>query len=50
MLNRQVDKELAEELNENFVELLFAPGYDEGALEILTSKPNVRIIEDSERR
>ncbi len=50
VLNRRVDAELAEKLNENFVELLFAPGYGEGALEILQSKPNVRIIDDSERR
>jgi phosphoribosylaminoimidazolecarboxamide formyltransferase/IMP cyclohydrolase len=50
VLNRRVDAELAQKLNENFVELLFAPGYGEGALEILQSKPNVRIIDDSERR
>jgi phosphoribosylaminoimidazolecarboxamide formyltransferase/IMP cyclohydrolase len=50
VLNRPIDKGLAEDLNENFVELVFAPGYEEGALEILTSKPNVRIIEDAERR
>ena len=39
-----------EKLAENFVELLFAPGYTHEALEILRSKPNMRIIEDSERR
>ncbi|MEX0992834.1 MAG: bifunctional phosphoribosylaminoimidazolecarboxamide formyltransferase/IMP cyclohydrolase [Solirubrobacterales bacterium] len=50
VLNRKVTKELAQALNENFVELLFAPGYDEDSLEILQSKPNIRIIEDSERR
>jgi phosphoribosylaminoimidazolecarboxamide formyltransferase / IMP cyclohydrolase len=50
VLNRPVEKELAQRLNENFVEVLFAPGYGEGALEVLTSKPNVRIIEDAERR
>ena len=50
VLNRPIDKALADQLNENFVELVFAPGYDDGVLEILTSKPNVRIIEDSERR
>ena len=50
VFNRPIDKALAEKLNENFVELVFAPGYDEGALEILTDKPNVRIIEDAERR
>jgi phosphoribosylaminoimidazolecarboxamide formyltransferase/IMP cyclohydrolase len=45
-----VEADLAEKLNENFAELLFAPGYGEGALEILQRKPNVRIIDDSERR
>jgi phosphoribosylaminoimidazolecarboxamide formyltransferase / IMP cyclohydrolase len=50
VLNRRVDAELAEKLTENFVELLFAPGYGEGALEILQRKPNIRIIDDSERR
>jgi phosphoribosylaminoimidazolecarboxamide formyltransferase/IMP cyclohydrolase len=50
VLNRSVDKQLAHKLNENFVELLFAPGFGEGALEILQQKPNVRIIDDSERR
>ena len=50
VLNRPIDKALADALNENFVELVFAPGYEDGVLEILTSKPNVRIIEDAERR
>ena len=48
--NRRVDKPLAEKLNAMFVELVFAPGYDEDALEVLQSKENVRILEDSERR
>jgi phosphoribosylaminoimidazolecarboxamide formyltransferase/IMP cyclohydrolase len=33
-----------------FVELVFAPGYDDDALEVLTRKPNVRILDDAERR
>ena len=48
--NRQIDAELAKKLSEVFVELVFAPGYDEDALETLTRKPNVRILENSERR
>jgi phosphoribosylaminoimidazolecarboxamide formyltransferase/IMP cyclohydrolase len=32
------------------VELMFAPGYDPQALDTLRAKPNVRIMEDSERR
>jgi phosphoribosylaminoimidazolecarboxamide formyltransferase/IMP cyclohydrolase len=50
VLNGRVEKPLAEKLNENFIELLFAPGYDHEALEILQHKPNIRIVEDSERR
>jgi phosphoribosylaminoimidazolecarboxamide formyltransferase/IMP cyclohydrolase len=49
-LNRRVDKPLAEKLNEQFIEVLFAPGYDDAALEILTQKQNIRILEDNERR
>ena len=30
--------------------MLFAPGYEEGALEVLTRKPSIRILEDNERR
>jgi phosphoribosylaminoimidazolecarboxamide formyltransferase / IMP cyclohydrolase len=48
--NRSVDRELAQKLNETFVELVFAPGYDEDALEILTQKPNIRIMDNQERR
>jgi phosphoribosylaminoimidazolecarboxamide formyltransferase/IMP cyclohydrolase len=50
VLNRLVDRDLAERLSENFVEVLFAPGYGEGSLDILQRKPNIRIIDDSERR
>ena len=50
VLNREIDVPLAEKLAENFIELLFAPGYTHDALEILRAKPNMRIIEDSERR
>src|SRR3954471_15255248 len=48
--NRPVDAALAEKLSEIFVELVFAPGYEPEALEILTRKPNVRILENQERR
>jgi phosphoribosylaminoimidazolecarboxamide formyltransferase / IMP cyclohydrolase len=50
VLNRRVEKELAETLSEDFFELLFAPGYGEGALEVLQSRSNIRIIEDAEQR
>jgi phosphoribosylaminoimidazolecarboxamide formyltransferase / IMP cyclohydrolase len=48
--NRPVDVATAERLSEQFVEVLFAPGYEDGALEILTAKPSIRILEDDERR
>jgi phosphoribosylaminoimidazolecarboxamide formyltransferase/IMP cyclohydrolase len=49
-LNRQVDRALAEAMTGQFVELVFAPGYDDGALEVLATKPNLRILDDHERR
>ena len=48
--NRPVDRALAEKLSEIFVEAVFAPGYDEDALELLQQKPNVRLLENQERR
>ncbi len=50
VLNRPVDRALAEALVEQFVEVLFAPAYDEEALSVLETKPNLRILEDRERR
>jgi phosphoribosylaminoimidazolecarboxamide formyltransferase/IMP cyclohydrolase len=49
-LNRPVDQALAEALVGQFVEVLFARGYEEDALEVLASKPNMRILDDRERR
>jgi phosphoribosylaminoimidazolecarboxamide formyltransferase / IMP cyclohydrolase len=49
-LNREVGGALAERVNENFVEVLIAPGYDESALDILRQKEAIRILEDAERR
>ncbi len=49
-LNRPVDAELAAKLNEQFVEVLFARGYDDGALDVLGEKENTRILDDRERR
>ena len=50
VLNRRVDRETADAIAEQFVEVLFAPGFDDGALEVLSEKPNLRILEDRERR
>jgi phosphoribosylaminoimidazolecarboxamide formyltransferase/IMP cyclohydrolase len=49
-INRRVDRELAEALVGHFVEVLFARGYDDDALEVLADKPNVRLLDDRERR
>ena len=48
--NRPVERALAEKLNAMFVELVFAPGYDDDALEVLQRKENIRILEDAEKR
>jgi phosphoribosylaminoimidazolecarboxamide formyltransferase/IMP cyclohydrolase len=50
VLNRPVTEVLGERLAEQFVEVLFAPGYDKRALELLKQKPTTRILEDRERR
>jgi phosphoribosylaminoimidazolecarboxamide formyltransferase/IMP cyclohydrolase len=44
-LTRPVDAAAAEALSQLFVEVLFAPSYDEDALSILTQKPNVRLLQ-----
>jgi phosphoribosylaminoimidazolecarboxamide formyltransferase/IMP cyclohydrolase len=49
-LNRPVDRALGERLNENFVEVLIAPGYEDAALEVLQQKEAIRILEDTEQR
>jgi phosphoribosylaminoimidazolecarboxamide formyltransferase/IMP cyclohydrolase len=49
-LNRKVDRELAAALSQQFIEVLFARGYDEDALDVLSEKPNVRLLDDRERR
>ncbi len=48
--NRPVSKELAEALHENFVEVLIAPDYEHGALEVLQQKEAIRILCEEERR
>ena len=50
VLNREVDEELGERLAEQFVEVLFAPGYSDGALDALRRRQNTRILVDRERR
>jgi phosphoribosylaminoimidazolecarboxamide formyltransferase / IMP cyclohydrolase len=43
-LNRTVDRACAQALSGQFIEVLLAPGYDEGALEVLREKKNVRLL------
>jgi phosphoribosylaminoimidazolecarboxamide formyltransferase / IMP cyclohydrolase len=50
VLNRPVSAALGERLAEQFIEVLLAPGYDAVAVEALVRKPNVRVLNDMERR
>ncbi|MHB8868384.1 MAG: bifunctional phosphoribosylaminoimidazolecarboxamide formyltransferase/IMP cyclohydrolase [Thermoleophilia bacterium] len=50
VVNRPVDEELARALSTNFVEVLFAPAFVEESLEILTAKPDIRLLVDEEKR
>ncbi|MGB9668307.1 MAG: bifunctional phosphoribosylaminoimidazolecarboxamide formyltransferase/IMP cyclohydrolase [Thermosulfidibacteraceae bacterium] len=43
--NRVVERELARRVVGHFYEVLLAPGYTNEALEVLGSKPNLRVIE-----
>ena len=44
-INGTIDEELAEKLNEIFLEVIISYGYTEGALEILKKKKNIRLLE-----
>ena len=48
VLNRPVTKEIAEEMSQIFLEVVVAPSYDAEALEILTRKKNIRLLELSD--
>ena len=50
VLNRGVSAALGDLIAAQFVEVLFAPGYDEVALEALVQKQSIRILNDLERR
>lgn len=47
VLNRAVDKATAALIAENYLEVVAAPEYEEGSLEILKGRPNLRIIQVS---
>ena len=42
--NREVSVELAEQVAEIFTEVIIAPGYADGAVEVLARKKNVRVL------
>ena len=50
VVNRAVSAALGEALADQFVEVLFAPGYDEQAMEALARKTSMRVLNDTERR
>ncbi|MFF5001313.1 bifunctional phosphoribosylaminoimidazolecarboxamide formyltransferase/IMP cyclohydrolase [Streptomyces phaeochromogenes] len=43
-VNRPVSKEMAEQVAEIFTEVIVAPEYEDGALEALTKKKNIRVL------
>jgi phosphoribosylaminoimidazolecarboxamide formyltransferase / IMP cyclohydrolase len=49
-LSQRVDRATAEAVAEQFVEVVFAPGYDDDALEVLSAKRNLRILDNREPR
>ena len=43
--NREIDKKLASKINEIFIEIVMAPSFSKEAVEVLTTKKNIRILE-----
>src|SRR5467141_2362993 len=43
LLNRRVDKLTAEELTKTFVEVVYAPDYEESAISVLQAKKDIRV-------
>jgi phosphoribosylaminoimidazolecarboxamide formyltransferase/IMP cyclohydrolase len=43
-VNRPVSVAMAEQVAEIFTEVIVAPGYDDGAVEVLTAKKNLRVV------
>jgi len=44
-INGEVDEATATEINKIFIEIVMAPSYSEGALEILKQKKNIRLLQ-----
>src|SRR4051795_12441354 len=49
-VNGPIDRGFAEALTRQFAEVLIAPSYTDEALALLATKPNMRILQDGERR
>lgn len=45
VLNREVTKELANEMKQIFLEVIVAPSYEKEAIELLQTKKNVRVLQ-----
>lgn len=43
--NREIDLDVAEKISEIFIEVVMAPSFTEEALELLTKKKNIRLLE-----
>jgi phosphoribosylaminoimidazolecarboxamide formyltransferase / IMP cyclohydrolase len=50
VLNRPVGDALGKAIAERFLEVLFAPGFDEGALQALAARSGLRVLSHTERR
>lgn len=48
--NRPVSEEMARQVAEIFTEVIVAPGYEQGAVDVLTKKKNIRILVSSPRQ
>jgi phosphoribosylaminoimidazolecarboxamide formyltransferase/IMP cyclohydrolase len=49
-VNRRLDRAAAEAIAGQFVEVLIAPDYAPEALDVMTERPNARVLQDEERR
>jgi phosphoribosylaminoimidazolecarboxamide formyltransferase/IMP cyclohydrolase len=43
--NREIDSDVAQKINEIFIEIVLAPSFTEDAISILTQKKNIRLIQ-----
>ncbi|MDO5076312.1 bifunctional phosphoribosylaminoimidazolecarboxamide formyltransferase/IMP cyclohydrolase [Corynebacterium sp.] len=43
--NREVSVEMAQQVSEIFTEVIIAPAYEDGAIELLSQKKNIRVLE-----